>query len=54
LKFIVDPDITITQLFQKVRTKVREESGGLQIPWESTSLEGDFYMIPPAATDKRN
>jgi len=26
---------------------VRRRSSGLQIPWESTSLEEDFYFVPP-------
>ncbi len=38
------PGLNIIQVFQEVRRNVREESGGKQIPWESTSLEADFYF----------
>jgi len=44
LSYIVDPNITAIQMFQLVRTFVREKSSGQQVPWESTSLEGDFYF----------
>lgn len=44
LDYIDEPGITILEMFQKVRTFVREESEGEQVPWESTSLEGNFYM----------
>ncbi len=38
------PRILITEMFQKVRKKVREKSNGQQVPWESTSLIGNFYI----------
>jgi uncharacterized protein (TIGR02145 family) len=41
------PDRTIIQMFQSVRSIVLEKSNGLQRPWESTSLIGDFYFTPP-------
>ena len=44
LKYIGDPDLNILQVFQKVRKDVREKSEGDQIPWESTSLEDNFYF----------
>ena len=31
--------------FKRVRLNVRLESNGLQIPWESTSLEDDLYLF---------
>ncbi|MEO7727789.1 MAG: hypothetical protein ABIS45_11095, partial [Burkholderiales bacterium] len=36
-------------IFKRVRLNVRLQSKGQQIPWESTSLEQDFYFIPPKA-----
>jgi hypothetical protein len=39
-----DPDLNILQVFQEVRKLVKEKSEGKQIPWESTSLESDFYF----------
>jgi len=35
-----------------VRLAVRRQSNGRQIPWESTSLEQDFWFIPPAELRK--
>jgi uncharacterized caspase-like protein len=42
------PNITILQMFQNVRTIVSEKSSKQQIPWESTSLTGDFYFYQEA------
>jgi len=44
LKQIGDPEHNLIQVFQEVRKNVREESGGQQVPWESTSLEADFFF----------
>jgi len=52
LNHIYEEDVSILQMFQKVRKDVREVSGGTQIPWESTSLEGDFYLAGPDAVIK--
>ena len=30
-----------------MRAAVRRDSRGAQVPWESTSLEEDFWFIPP-------
>lgn len=37
----------IEDVFKRVRLGVRKASRGRQIPWESTSLEEDFYFVPP-------
>lgn len=37
-------NLTIMQLFQKVRKAVMEKSKDTQVPWESTSLTADFYF----------
>ena len=39
-----DPEAKIEDVFKRVRLKVRLASKGQQIPWESTSLEEDFYF----------
>lgn len=44
LKALQTPNQTIIQLFQQVRAEVVKESNRKQIPWESTSLTGDFYF----------
>jgi DNA topoisomerase-1 len=45
LKHLATPDITILEMFQRVRTTVMKESGDRQVPWESTSLRGNFYFV---------
>ena len=37
-------NVSITQLFQKVRKSVMEKSKDEQMPWESTSLTADFFF----------
>jgi hypothetical protein len=44
LESIKIPNITILQMFQNVRSIVSQKSNKQQIPWESTSLTGDFYF----------
>jgi len=44
LKSMINPDLNILKVFQEVRKNVREASNGKQVPWESTSLENDFYF----------
>jgi uncharacterized caspase-like protein len=41
---IVRPNARIEDVFKRVRLQVRRQSQGRQIPWESTSLEEDFYF----------
>jgi uncharacterized protein (TIGR02145 family) len=45
LESIKIPDITILQMFQNVRRIVTQISNKGQVPWESTSLIGDFYFL---------
>lgn len=45
IKAIHIPDLTIEQVFKKVRTQVKEISDGEQIPWENSSLESEFYFM---------
>jgi uncharacterized protein (TIGR02145 family) len=46
LESIQIPGINIIQMFQNVRNIVSQKSGNKQIPWESTSLTGDFFFNP--------
>lgn len=34
----------LEDVFKRVRAAVRKDSEGKQVPWEATSLEGDFYF----------
>jgi hypothetical protein len=44
-KAIAIPYMKIEDVFKKVRSQVKTISGGQQIPWENSSIEGDFYFI---------
>jgi hypothetical protein len=41
------PEAKIEDVFKRVRLAVRRKTNGAQIPWESTSLEEDFWFLPP-------
>jgi hypothetical protein len=47
LREIQVPGAKIEDVFKRVRLGVRLKSNGAQIPWESTSLEEDFWFLPP-------
>ncbi len=44
LTAIRQPGNKVEDVFKQVRANVRRDSQGKQVPWESTSLEGDFYF----------
>ncbi len=46
LKYIKQPNMKIEETFKEVRKAVNQASGGKQIPWDSSSLSGDFYFKP--------
>lgn len=52
LNEILTREAKIEDIFKRVRLQVRIKSQGLQIPWESTSLEEDFYFLPPTQVRK--
>jgi uncharacterized caspase-like protein len=41
------PGLPIEQVFKEVRIGVGQDTGDRQIPWESSSLRGDFFFIAP-------
>ena len=43
------PGEKLEDVFKSVRRQVRLATDERQIPWESTSLELDFYFVPPKA-----
>lgn len=45
------PDSDIGRVFARTRAGVARDTNNQQIPWESTSLIGDFYFNPRQATD---
>jgi formylglycine-generating enzyme required for sulfatase activity len=44
LQYITQPGLEVGMLLRRVRTAVREETGGQQVPWENGSIEGEFYF----------
>ena len=44
------PGARIEDVFKRVRLQVRQRTQGRQIPWESTSLEEEFYFDPKVKT----
>lgn len=49
LKAMNQPGLKVEEVFKIVRREVSEASGGEQIPWESSSLVGDFVFNHNAA-----
>jgi hypothetical protein len=41
------PGLKLEDIFKRVRVGVKEKSGGKQLPWETSALEGDFYFVKP-------
>ncbi len=41
-----EPGIKVEDVFKRVRANVVRKSGEAQVPWESSSLTGDFYFRP--------
>lgn len=46
------PALPVEQVFKEVRIAVTKETNDRQIPWESSSLMGDFYFVPPSLAIK--
>lgn len=45
-----NPDLKVEEVFKRVRRLVLEKTNNLQVPWESSSLVGDFRFIRSAMT----
>ncbi len=52
LKFIETPGLEVRQMMSRVRGDVEEETDGKQIPWDSSSLLGDFYFDPKTTGER--
>ena len=44
LRLLKQPDLKIEETFKEIRKAVDGASGGKQIPWDSSSLRGEFYF----------
>lgn len=52
LRYMDVPNLKIEDFFKLVRVRVKEHTMGEQIPWEHTSLEGDFYFTEKGDPEK--
>lgn len=52
LKHMNTPGLPIEQVFKQVRHDLSNKTNGQQIPWELSSLSGDFYFNPGSAGQK--
>jgi len=50
LKAMKTPGYSLEQVFKEVRNNVLFATNDTQIPWENSSLRGDFFFIPPEAS----
>ncbi|MBL8834306.1 MAG: caspase family protein [Rhodospirillales bacterium] len=48
LKALAQPGLKVEDVFKQVRVGVARASNGAQVPWEASSLTGDFYFQPAA------
>lgn len=59
-----NPGLKVEEVFKRVRRQVLEKTNSLQVPWESSSLVGDFrftrsamagesHQLPPRETTHR-
>ena len=46
LQHLPTPGLAIEQMFKRVRIEVAQETGRVQVPWESSSLTADFCFQP--------
>ncbi|MBI5898634.1 MAG: caspase family protein [Rhodocyclales bacterium] len=49
LKMLGEPGLPVESVFKRVRAEVARATGDNQVPWEASSLTGDFYFVAPVA-----
>ncbi|MBM3224517.1 MAG: caspase family protein, partial [Candidatus Tectomicrobia bacterium] len=47
IRYMKLPGLKVEDVFKRVRVDVEQQSSGKQVPWESSSLKGDFYFAGP-------
>jgi hypothetical protein len=50
IRILGQPGLSIDQVFNRVREQVTTKSNGLQLPWSTSSVTGDFYFREPVAS----
>ena len=46
---MVTPGIKLEDVFKRVRVDVQQESNSQQVPWDASSVTGDFYFVTSIA-----
>ena len=49
LKHMQTPGLKLEEVFKRVRADVQQDSQSQQVPWDSSSLTGDFFFVPEIA-----
>jgi hypothetical protein len=49
LEGLSQPGLKVEEVFKRVRVQVKQASKDQQVPWDSSSLTGDFFFMPAAA-----
>jgi hypothetical protein len=49
IKHLGEPGLQIEEVFKRVIAGVSERTGGKQLPWMESSVQGNFYFISPNA-----
>lgn len=48
LRMLDEPGLKVEDVFKRVRRRVADATADQQVPWESSSLTGDFYFVRTA------
>ena len=51
LEHMKTPGLKLEEVFKRVRSDVQRESNDQQVPWDSSSLTGDFFFVPMEAEE---
>ena len=54
LKYMETPGLEVRQMMSRVRGDVEASTDDRQVPWDSSSLRGDFFFAPAAANVRVN
>jgi hypothetical protein len=50
LQHMVTPGLGLEKVFKRVRADVQRDSNSQQVPWDSSSVTGDFFFVPAGST----
>ena len=46
LQHMITPGLRLEEVFKRVRADVQQDSSNKQVPWDSSSVTGDFFFVP--------